>query len=84
VPSFTRTVKILISLEKESAMQESEQFFAVAWIVSLAVLRILFLSNLHLYFRSLFSKYHPVGFSPFRVLLFKIALSSNRLPGTLY
>ncbi|KAA9325706.1 7TM diverse intracellular signaling domain-containing protein [Adhaeribacter soli] len=44
-------VKLSLQWEKEAEAQEAAYFFGAAWIVSLALLVILFLNNLHLYYR---------------------------------
>ena len=45
------TVKLSLQWEKEASALETDYFFGTAWIVSLALLVILFLNNLHLYYR---------------------------------
>jgi len=49
--TFPKAIKPKVVLEKQSAVQEKENFVTTAWIVSLAVLLILFLHNLHVYYR---------------------------------
>lgn len=49
--SFPKAIKPQVILEKEITMQEREQFITTAWIVSLAVLLLLFFNNLHVYYR---------------------------------
>jgi DNA-binding CsgD family transcriptional regulator len=49
--TFPKAIKPKVVLEKQSATQEKENFVTTAWIVSLAVLLILFLHNLHVYYR---------------------------------
>lgn len=44
-------VKLSLQWEKESVALDADYFFGTAWIVSLALLVILFLNNLHLYYR---------------------------------
>jgi DNA-binding CsgD family transcriptional regulator len=49
--SFPKAIRPQVILEKESVSLLSEQFVNTAWIVSLAVLLMLFLNNLHVYYR---------------------------------
>ncbi len=49
--SFPKAIRPRVILEKESVSLRSEQFVTTAWIVSLAVLLMLFLNNLHVYYR---------------------------------
>jgi DNA-binding CsgD family transcriptional regulator len=49
--SFPKAIKPHVVLEKESTIQEKEHFFSTAWIVSLVILLIFFLNNLHVYYR---------------------------------
>ena len=49
--SFPKAIKPHVVLEKASAIQQKEHFFSTAWIVSLVILLIFFLNNLHIYYR---------------------------------
>ncbi|CAN5915197.1 hypothetical protein BH24BAC1_BH24BAC1_37590 [soil metagenome] len=48
---FSKAAKPRVELENASVAQERDYFFGAAWAVSLTVLLILFLNNLHLYYR---------------------------------
>ncbi len=49
--SIPKAIKPRVLLEKESASWRSERFATTAWLVSLAILLMVFLNNLHLYYR---------------------------------
>jgi len=49
--SFPKAIKPQVVLEKKSVSLRSEHFVTTAWLVSLAVLLMVFLNNLHLYYR---------------------------------
>jgi len=50
-PHFTRDIKPLISFEKENITDSREAMLKMVWIVSTAVLFLLLLNNLYVYFR---------------------------------
>lgn len=49
--SIPKAIKPKVILEKEAVVQGREGFVITAWIVSLVVLLLLFLNNLHVYYR---------------------------------
>jgi DNA-binding CsgD family transcriptional regulator len=49
--SFPKAIKPRVVLEQEAAVREKEHFFSITWIVSLVILLISFLNNLHVYYR---------------------------------
>lgn len=49
--SFPKAIKPQVGLQKESDNLQTEQFVTTAWLLSLAILLMLFLYNLHVYYR---------------------------------